>query len=112
MHFLCASDRIGRGFGQAKVADLADLNQLGHGTNGILNGRTGINSVLIVEIDHVDLQPAQGCLAGRTHIIGLPLTPTNAPSAVRTLPNLVASTTWSRRSLMAFPTSSSFRPNP
>jgi len=71
MHFLCASDRIGRGFGQAKVTDLADLNQLGHGTNGVLDGRIGINPVLIVEIDHVDLQPAQGCLAGRTHIIGL-----------------------------------------
>jgi len=27
--------------------------------------------VLVVEIDHVDLQPAQGCLASRAHVVRL-----------------------------------------
>src|SRR6476659_2004152 len=38
---------------------------------------------------------------------GDPSMPRNAPSSLRTLPNLVASTTWSRFPLMARPTSRS-----
>lgn len=71
MHFLCASDRVGCGFGQAKVAYLARVDELGHGTNCVLDWCIGINSVLIVEVDHIDLQPAQGCFASRAHIVGL-----------------------------------------
>ena len=69
--FVRASDRVGCGFGQAKVADLARLNELGHGTNGVLDRRVRINAVLIIEVDHIDLQPAQGCLASRAHIVRL-----------------------------------------
>ena len=43
---------------------------------------------------------------------GLPLTPSQLPSAPRTFPNFVANTAFSRRSRIAFPTSSSLRPTP
>jgi hypothetical protein len=71
MRALSASDRVWRGFGQAKITDLAYLNQLCHRTNGVLDWRRVINAVLILKVDHIDLQPTQGCLTGRAHIIRL-----------------------------------------
>jgi hypothetical protein len=71
MHFLRPSDCVGCGFGQAKVAHLALVDELGHGTNCVLDWCSGINSVLIVEVDHIDLQPAQGCVASRAHVVWL-----------------------------------------
>jgi hypothetical protein len=68
MRALSASDRVGRGFGQAKITDLAYLNQLCHRTNGVLWRRV-INAVLILKVDHIQL--TQGCLTGRAHIIRL-----------------------------------------
>ena len=43
---------------------------------------------------------------------GLPLMPRNSPAGPRMFPNFVATTTWSRRSAIAFPTSRSFAPQP
>ena len=54
---LGASDRVGCGFGQAEETDLAGLNKSGHRTNRVLDRRIWINPVLVVEIDHIDLQP-------------------------------------------------------
>ena len=45
------------------------------------------------------------------HIRGRRVTPRNSPFGPRTLPNLVARNTWSRRSRIARPTSSSFLPD-
>ena len=71
MHFLCASDRVGFGFGQAKVAHFARFNELGHGTNGVLDRCLGINSVLIIEVDRIDLKAKQGRFTSRAHIVRL-----------------------------------------
>ena len=54
-----------------KVADLARLYKLGHGSNGVFDRRVGIDPVLIVEVDHVHLQPAQRSFAGQAHIVRL-----------------------------------------
>ena len=93
MHALGALDSVGCGFGQAKVTD---LNQLGDGTNGILDRCRRINAVLIVKVDHVDLQPAQGCFAGQAHIVRLSIDAHKRAIRPPNMPNLVASTTWSR----------------
>ena len=52
-------------------ADLALLHQLGHGAHRLLDGRRGVHPVLVVEVDHVDLQPAQGRLARAAHVVRL-----------------------------------------
>jgi hypothetical protein len=60
--------------------------------------------VLVVEVDVVGAEALQ---AIRTYS-GVPLMPTRLPSGRRSLPNLVASWTSSRRPAMALPTSCSF----
>src|SRR5262249_27467320 len=51
--------------------DFAGFNELGHGANGILNRCLRINPVLIVEVDHVYLQPAQRGITSGAHIVRL-----------------------------------------
>ena len=53
------------------MAHLARLYKLGHGSNGVLDRRVGIDPVLVVQVDHVHLQSAQRSFAGRAHIVRL-----------------------------------------
>ena len=93
------------------MADLALGDQLGQGADGVLDGGVGVDAVLVVQVDAV-AEPSQGastavrmpgfgrCRGGR------------APPAWEIMPNLVATTTWSRRPPMARPTSSSLVKGP
>jgi hypothetical protein len=47
--------------------------------HGVLDGCIGINSVLIIEVDHIDLQPVQGRLTSRAHIVGLSIDSDESP---------------------------------
>jgi hypothetical protein len=76
-----AADRAGAGLGQADVADLALGDQFGQGAGGLLDRRARVDPVLSV-------------------------TP-GPPPEWETRPNFVATTTWSRRPLIASPISSS-----
>ena len=96
-----------RGLGEAQVADLARLDELRHGADGLLDRDRRVDAVLVVEVDVVDAEALQGGVAGRATYSGRPLMPSRAPSSPRSLPNLVASTTSSRRPAMARPTSCS-----
>ena len=53
----------GRGLGQAEVAHLALLHQLGHGAHRLLDRRVGVDAVLVVEVDHLDAEPLQALVA-------------------------------------------------
>ena len=68
--------------------------------------------MLVVEIDDIHAQAAERASHACRTYSGRPLMPRNTPSAVRTFPNLVASTTSLRRSRIARPTSSSFVKGP
>ena len=74
-------------------------------------GTSGVAAVHVVEVDVVDAEPAQRRLAGLRAYSGLESTRRGWPSS-RTMPNFVASTTSSRRSAIAVPTSCSFLPTP
>ena len=64
MDFRGAAHGLGGGFGEADVADLALLHQLGHAAHGLLDRHVGIDAVLIEQVDGVDAQPPQRALAG------------------------------------------------
>ena len=90
-----------------QVPDLAGLDQLGHRPPGVLDRHRPVHPVLVVEVDMVDPEPLQRLVAGPPHVVRLPVDPDKLPSARRWLPNLVASTTSSRRPAIARPTSRS-----
>jgi len=54
-----AADRAGPGLGQADVADLTLGHQLGQGVGGVLDGCTGVDAVLVVQVDVVGSEPGQ-----------------------------------------------------
>ena len=58
-----------RRFGQAQVADLALADKVGHGADGLFDGRIGIDPVLIVEVDDLDAQPLQTRLAAGFDVV-------------------------------------------
>ncbi len=104
-----AADRLRRRLGEAEVAHLALLDQLGHRADGLLDrhlrdrrgaGSRGRSSRRRAGCSECLAAPRartpgrRGCRGARR-------------SAPRTLPNLVASTTSSRRPAIASPTSSS-----
>jgi hypothetical protein len=53
VHGVGAAERLGAGLGQADVPDLAFGHQLGDGADGLLDGRVGVDAVLVVEVDAV-----------------------------------------------------------
>src|SRR5437773_37519 len=70
MDAMGAADRFGSGFGQAKKTDLACAHEFSHCADGLLNGRVRINPMLIVEIDALNIEPAQTSFAGLAQTIG------------------------------------------
>ena len=59
-----AADRGDGGFGEAEVADLSGMDEFGHGTYGVFDGGGGVDSVLVVEIDVVEVEALEGGVAG------------------------------------------------
>jgi hypothetical protein len=102
-----AADRGGRGLGQTDVTDLARRDECGQGADGVLDRRVRIDSVLVVQIDMVGGQPLQGAFDRDADVRRAAVENAWAALECETMPNFVANTTFSRRSLMARPTSSS-----
>jgi hypothetical protein len=89
------------------VCDLALLHQLGDGADGVLDRDLRVDPVLVVQVDVVGAQPAQGALDGGGDVGRAAVQLPGGRPVWERKPNLVASTTWSRRPRMARPTSSS-----
>ena len=108
VHGVRAADGRGRRLGEPEVADLAGLDELRHGADGLLDrhasGRRGAGS-------RGRCGRRRGAAARRRRRSGRspgrPLMPSRLPSSSRSLPNLVASCTSSRRPAIARPTSRS-----
>ena len=108
VHGVRPADGVGRRLGQPEVPDLAGGDQLGHRADGLLDRHRLVDPVLVVEVDVVDAEPLQAGVAGRADVRRAAVDAGSCGRRRRrTLPNLVASTTSSRRPAMARPTSSS-----
>jgi hypothetical protein len=59
-----AADRAGAGLGQADAADPAFGDEVGEDADGFLDGRAGIDPVLVVQVDVVRAQPPERPLDG------------------------------------------------
>ena len=90
-----------------QVPDLARLDQLGHRPPGVLDRHRPVHPVLVVQVDVVDPEPLQRLVTGPPRVVRLPVDADEAPVRRRWFPNLLASTTSSRRPAMARPTSRS-----
>jgi hypothetical protein len=89
------------------VADLALGDQPGQRADGVLDRGVGVDAVLVVQVDVIGAKPTQRTLDRGTDFRRAAIQDTGPPSAWETMPNLVATTTSSRRPLIARPTSSS-----
>src|SRR5208282_3180429 len=58
-------------FGQAEVAHFPFMDKLGHGTDRFLDGRFGINAVLIIKIDDINAEPLEAGFATGADVLGL-----------------------------------------
>ena len=75
-----ATDRLHSRFGETEVLDLAFLNQVLHGSRYIFDGHVRVNTVLIEEIDDVDLEPFERPLGDLLDVLR-PAVQTGSPSS-------------------------------
>ena len=55
----CPLKAINAGLGQTQIAHLTSLDKFRHGPYGIFNGDSGIDPMLVIEVDVLDAQPRQ-----------------------------------------------------
>src|SRR5450830_1053276 len=68
VHRVSTADRLWRGLGQADVADLARLHELGHRTHGLLDRDLLVHTVLVVQVDVLHAEALERGVAGRVHV--------------------------------------------
>src|SRR5690606_16802375 len=69
MNGMRPADGRGRRLAKADVANLARLDQPGHGADGVLDQYGWIDAVDQVEVDDVDAEAAQAAFAGDGHVV-------------------------------------------
>ena len=65
MHGCGAADGLGADFGEANVADVACLDHVGDGADGVFDGDVGIEARGAVDVDMVDAEALEGIGEGR-----------------------------------------------
>src|SRR5437868_1805451 len=78
-----ATDRFGRGFGEADVQDLALGHQFGNGADGVLDRSVWVDPVLVVEVDAVGPEPLQGAFDRGADVRGAAVEYTGPTAGVR-----------------------------
>jgi hypothetical protein len=63
------ADRLGRGFREAEIADLALADERRHGADRLLDRRLRVHPVLVIEVDDLDAEAAKASLAAAPHIV-------------------------------------------
>ena len=64
-----APDRVGGGLAQAEMKHLALLDELGHRAHRLLDRHRPVDAVLVVQVDGVDVEPAERRLACAVNVI-------------------------------------------
>src|SRR5262249_52888801 len=54
-------------------------NETRHRSDGVLHGNVRIHAMLIIEVDRLDPEPLQACLAGLPHVLGTAVHPVRLP---------------------------------
>jgi hypothetical protein len=80
VHGMGAADGLRTRLAQAQVADLALLDEPRHRPDGVLDRHVGVDPVLVVEVDPVDLQPLQAPLESDGHVFGPAVRPPPLPA--------------------------------
>ena len=57
-------------FAEPQVPDLAGEHELRHRPDGLLDGHGTVDTVLVVQVDGVDIEAAQRCVARPVHVLG------------------------------------------
>src|SRR5581483_3552899 len=70
MYAVGAANGCRGGFRQTQVANLALPDEIGHGADGLLNRRFGIDAVLVIEIDEIDVQALERGIAACPDVFG------------------------------------------
>ena len=113
MHGVRPADVGGAGLGEAQVADFAGPDQLGHGADDVLDRHGRVDPVLVQQVDAVGVQPPEGRVDDLADVLRPAVDARSRPSAPIRKPNLVASSTRSRRApASSRPTSFSFSKGP
>ena len=68
-----AAQRRRRRFREADVAHLPLPHQLGQRADGVFDRDLGIHAVLVVQIDVIDAETLERCLAASAHVLGAPV---------------------------------------
>ena len=82
------ADRLGRGLGQAEVTDLPLCDQPGESAHGLLDRCRGVDSVLVVEVDVVGVEPPQRALDRKSDVGGSAVEVAGSVADVRDHPEL------------------------
>ena len=109
MDGVCAADGGGDRLADSESADLALGDQPGHGAHGVLDRHRRVDSMDVVEVDDVHPEAAQARLARLRHVLG-PAIGRRRPARRPDVAELGGQHDLARRSLMAWATSSSWRP--
>src|SRR4051794_1693138 len=86
MYRVRLANRLRRRLRNPQVVYLAGLDQLGHGSPGLIYGSIRIDPMLVVEVDVIYPETLQGIVAGFSSVLGPPVAPQPCP----TPPPLVA----------------------
>src|SRR5579859_7023338 len=69
---MCGSrpfETIDAGLRKSQIAYLASLDEFRHRSDGLLNRDSGVDAVLVIEVDVIDAQARQGLIAASFNII-------------------------------------------
>ena len=70
MNRMSPANRCRPRFAQAEKPDLPGVDELGHGSDRLLDRHRAVDAVLVVQVDDVDVEALQGCVAGAVHVVG------------------------------------------
>src|SRR5262252_4668983 len=77
---MCSADCSRTNFGQADISDLTCLDQILHGSDGVLYGSLRIEAVLVIKIDVIGSQPPQRTFDRRFDMSGTAVEPEYFPA--------------------------------
>src|ERR1700724_1331296 len=70
MNGVRAPDRFRAGLGQAEETHFPFADQLSHRANCLFDWRVGVDAMLIIKIDNIDIEPAKTSFARFPDVIG------------------------------------------